>query len=164
MEKNPFNLSLIISIICIHLCSCGGNHEQDAIRHSAEIDSVSAVIHNAIAWAGNKDFKLLYRVIANDSSYLEVDPGSRIIRGFEQFKGNESLWRSDDFKAVRYDIRDLKITFSEKGDVSWFFCTLDDVTEWKGQPASWINTRWTGVLEKRKERWVIVQMHFSFAK
>jgi len=27
-----------------------------------------------------------------------------------------------------------------------------------------MNTRWTGVLEKRKEKWVIVQMHFSFAK
>jgi hypothetical protein len=48
--------------------------------------------------------------------------------------------------------------------VAWFYCILDDVNEWKGQPASWMNTRWTGVLEKRKEKWVIVQMHFSFAK
>jgi hypothetical protein len=34
---------------------------------------------------------------------------------------------------------------------------------WDGQPANWENTRWTGVLEKRGGRWVIVQQHFSFA-
>jgi hypothetical protein len=41
---------------------------------------------------------------------------------------------------------------------------LDDVNEWRGQPANWMNTRWTGALEKRDGKWVIVQMHFSFAK
>ncbi|MEW5983137.1 MAG: nuclear transport factor 2 family protein [Acidobacteriota bacterium] len=37
------------------------------------------------------------------------------------------------------------------------------VNTYKGQPASWEDTRWTGVLEKRDGRWVIVQQHFSFA-
>ena len=32
-----------------------------------------------------------------------------------------------------------------------------------GQPGCWQDTRWTGVLEKRDGRWVIMQMHFSFA-
>jgi hypothetical protein len=27
----------------------------------------------------------------------------------------------------------------------------------------WKDTRWTGVLEKRNGKWLIVQMHFSFA-
>ena len=40
---------------------------------------------------------------------------------------------------------------------------LDDMNEWKGQPANWENTRWTGVTEKRDGKWVIVQQHFSFA-
>jgi len=48
--------------------------------------------------------------------------------------------------------------------VAWWYCMLDDINEWDGQPASWENTRWTGVLEKREGKWVIVQMHFSFAK
>ncbi|HLP73111.1 MAG TPA: nuclear transport factor 2 family protein [Bacteroidales bacterium] len=163
MTRNCFKLTLIISIIWFSLYSCI-NEEQKAIRQSAEIDSVRTAIHNSIAWAGKKDFNLLYRIIANDSNYLEVDPGLKIIRGFEQFKNMEQVWRSADFKAVRYDIRELKITFSERGDVSWFYCILDDVSEWKKQQVSWINTRWTGVLEKRKGKWVIVQMHFSFAQ
>jgi len=40
-------------------------------------------------------------------------------------------------------------------------CMLDYINEWQGRPASWIDTRWTGVLEKRDGRWRMVQMHFS---
>ena len=70
---------------------------------------------------------------------------------------------SDDFKAIRYDIKDFRINFSKTGKVAWFFCILDDINEWKGQPANWENTRWTGILEKYDNNWVIKQMHFSFA-
>ena len=47
------------------------------------------------------------------------------------------------------------------GDVAWYHARLDDYNEWQGQPANWEDVRWTGVLEKRDGRWVIVQMHFS---
>lgn len=133
-------------------------------NRNAETEKVRAAIHNSIGWAKNKNFELLYNTIANDSNYLEVDPGPGVIRGFSQFKENEVFWGNPDFKAVRYDIRDLTINLSERGDVAWYYCILDDVNEWKGQPANWMNTRWTGVLEKRQGRWVIVQMHFSFAE
>jgi ketosteroid isomerase-like protein len=147
---------LIISFIGTLTCAA-----QDAERDKA---AIVKVIHASIGWAKNKDFKLLYSVIANDSDYVEVDPGDKIVRGFEQFRKAEKFWGSPDFKAVRYEIRDLKINISKSGDVAWYFCALDDVNEWKGKPASWMNTRWTGVLEKRDGKWVIVQMHFSFAK
>jgi ketosteroid isomerase-like protein len=134
---------------------------QDAERDKSAVEKV---IHASIGWAKDKDFKLLYSVIANDSAYLEVSPGNRITRGFAEFRKGEKFWGSPEFKAVRYEIRDLRINISRSGDVAWYYCVLDDVNEWKGQPASWMNTRWTGVLEKRDGKWVIVQMHFSFAK
>ncbi len=129
----------------------------------AEKQLVEKAIHNSIGWAKDKDIGLLYSIIANDSNYLEVDPGDRIVKGFQDFKKAEEFWMSDDFKAVRYEIKDLKINFSDSGDVAWFFCFLDDINEWKGQPATWENTRWTGVLEKRGNNWIMVQMHFSFS-
>lgn len=156
--------SLIISFFYFNLYSCICLDQQKIILHKSEIDSVMVAIQNSIGWAKNKNFKLLYSVIANDSNYLEVDPEAPIIRGFSQFKNNEALWSSPDFRSISYDIRDMKINLSEKGDVAWFYCVLDDINEWKGKPVSWMNTRWTGVLEKRKKKWVIVQMHFSFAK
>jgi ketosteroid isomerase-like protein len=124
---------------------------------------VEKVIHGSIGWAKHKDINLLYSIIANDTSFLEVHPDKQVVKGFQEFKKAEKFWMSPDFKAVRYEIKDLSINFSKTGDVAWFFCMLDDINEWKGRPANWGNTRWTGVLEKRDGKWAIVQQHFSFA-
>jgi len=150
--------SLCIVILC--LSQVGVSPAQGAGSDKAVIEQA---IRASIGWAKEKDFKLLYSVIANDSDYVEVDPGKRVVKGFDEFRKAEAFWGSPDFKAVRYEIRDLKITVSRSGENAWFYCVLDDINEWKGKPASWLNTRWTGVLEKRVGRWVIVQMHFSFA-
>jgi hypothetical protein len=133
-------------------------------RIESEKAKIEQTIRASIGWAKEKDFKLLHAVIANDSSYVEVDPGKKIVRGFDDFRKGEKFWGSPDFKAVRNEIRDLKISISGSGDVAWYYCVLDDINEWKGKPAGWMNTRWTGVLEIRDGKWVIVQMHFSFAK
>ena len=154
----PLAFCLAVPVL---FCSCATGPGVDTGR---ETRAVETAIHGAIGWAKDKDFALLHRVIANDANYLEVDPAPGVIHGFAQFQKNEAIWANPDFKAVRYEIRDLKITLSKRGDVAWFYCVLDDVNEWKGKPASWLNTRWTGVLEKREGQWVIVQMHFSFAK
>ncbi|NIM49119.1 MAG: hypothetical protein GTO22_07640 [Gemmatimonadales bacterium] len=127
----------------------------------AEITAVERAIDGTIDWAKTKDFDRLYSIIANDSAYLEVHPENVVVKGFTEFKRMEEFWASPDFRAIRHEIRDLQITFSRSGDVAWFFCMLDDINEWQGRPASWINTRWTGVLEKRGGKWVMVQMHFS---
>ena len=107
--------------------------------------------------------------LINNPGYSEIQKElDEELRGLlkktgDEFRKAESFWMNPDFKAVRYEIRDLKITISHAGDAAWWFCMLDDINEWKGEPANWENTRWTGVLEKKEERWVIVQQHFSFA-
>ena len=150
----------IMYFIFVLLISC--QRTPDNIDVNAEKALVEKAIHSSIGWAKNKDLNLLYSIISNDTNYIEVDPNNRIVKGFQDFKKSESFWMSDDFKAIRYEIKDLKINFSNLDNVAWFFCVLDDINEWKGQPANWENTRWTGVLEKRDGNWVIVQMHFSF--
>ena len=128
-----------------------------------EIQSIEQSIRDCIGWAKTKDFRLLYSVIAKDPDFLEVHPDGKVVRGFDEFIQAEKIWASPDFKAVRYEIRDLRIKLSKSGDVAWFFCILDDINEWKGQPANWENTCWTGVLERRDSHWVMVQQHFSSA-
>jgi ketosteroid isomerase-like protein len=160
----PLLYSTTLCICSVFFSNCQKAQEMFKPVQTAEKAAIEKAIHGSIGWAKNKDFKLLYGIIADDSSYLEVDPGKEMIVGIDQFKRNEAFWNSPDFKAVRHEIRDLKINFSRSGDVAWFYCMLDDVNEWKGRPASWLNTRWTGVLEKRDGDWRMVQMHFSFAK
>jgi len=158
MKKLIYGFVLFSFIILI--ISCRDNETKLKVA----LPLIEKSIRSSIGWAKNKDFQLLYSVIANDSNYLEIGPGPGITKGFDEFKKNESIWGDPGFKAIDFKIRDLKINLSESGTVAWFNCVLDDINEWKGKPASWLNTRWTGVLEKRNSRWVIVQMHFSFAK
>ena len=125
---------------------------------------VEQTIRNSIGWAKDKDFDLLYNTIVNDENYLEIHPEDKVVKGFFEFKKSEEFFKSEHFKAIRYEINDLHITLSQNRDVAWWYCMLDDINEWNGESCSWENVRWTGVLEKRDDRWKIMQMHFSYAE
>lgn len=129
-----------------------------------EKSAIELAIGNSIGWAADKNLDLLYRSLANDSSLFIFHPdNASTVVGFPAFKAMaEKFFMNPGFKAIGYSIRNLRINLSPSGDVAWYSAILDDRNEWNGQPASWFNTRWTGVLEKRAGNWVIVQMHFSF--
>ena len=128
------------------------------------LKTVEQAIHNVFGWAVKKDFNLFFQTIANDSNFISVTPYNRVKFGFNEVRKDSTFWGSPHFKAIRHEVRDLKIQFSNSGNVAWFYCLVDDINEWKGEPANWENVRWTGVLEKRNGKWRVVQQHFSWAK
>jgi ketosteroid isomerase-like protein len=143
---------------------CGSRiSAQQPVDLEAEKEKVAQVISSVIGWAKDKDLELFYGSIANDEDYISVTPTKRIIKRFEDVKQNVPFWMSPDFKYVRHELKDLEIKFARCGEVAWFFCILDDINTYKGEPATWENTRWTGVVEKRDGKWVVVSQHFSFA-
>jgi len=138
----------------------GGGKARPSARERQEVEKT---INQVFGWAVTKDFDLFFRTIADDSDFVSVTPYKRVKHGVADVKKDTAFWGSPHFKAIRHELRDLKITFSRSGEVAWFYCVLDDINEWKGQPANWENARWTGVLEKRHGKWRVVQQHFSFA-
>lgn len=134
-----------------------------APKKTNDLKAVEQAIHNVFGWAVKKDFDLFFQTIADDSSFISVTPYNRVKFGFNEVRKDSAFWGSPHFKAIRHEINDLRIRFSRSGDVAWFYCVVSDFNEWKSQPANWINVRWTGVLEKRKGKWRVVQQHFSFA-
>jgi hypothetical protein len=169
MKLSNYTLSTLFSLpllsFTFFLISCGQSPEDEYRLDDSRqevITKITQTIDSCIGWAKEKDLDLLFSVVADDSSYLSVHPSLRVVKGFEEFKTNIPFWMNPDFQYVRHEIRDLTINLAKSGDVAWFYCILDDINEWKGEPANWENTRWTGVLEKRKNNWVIVQQHFSF--
>lgn len=125
---------------------------------------VEKTIHMAIGWALTKDVDGLFAGMAQDENFFIFHPDSKsTIIGFEPMRNlAERVWLLEAFKATDYAIKDLRVTFAELGNVAWYSCFLDDHAEWNGKPIGWDNCRWTGTLEKRAGKWVIVQMHFSF--
>lgn len=162
-EEGKMEKTIQTSLLLVFMIVVSGCENKPVLDKGKETAEVTQAIHNSIGWAKNKNLETLYSIIADDPNYIEVQPNGRVVHGIDNFKKAEAFWMDPRFKAVRYEIRDLKINFSKSRDVVWFFCMLDDINEWDGQPANWENTRWTGVLEKRDGKWRTVQQHFSFA-
>ncbi|MBU8893515.1 MAG: nuclear transport factor 2 family protein [Bacteroidales bacterium] len=146
------------------LFSCQYKTDNKTVDTETEKKIIEETIKNTIAWAKDKDTSLLYSIIANDSNYLEVHPSINVVKGISQFKQAERFWLDSRFKHITFEVWDMNINISQDADVAWFFCMLNDINDWDGQSASWENTRWTGVLEKRNGNWRMVQMHFSNPK
>lgn len=140
-----------------------GSPQTDA---AAERDKVAQAIHDNIEWPyPEKNLERLYSTIAKDPSFFIFHPDSKsTVVGFDAMRNLvERVFMNPGFKATGSDIRDLRINLSRSGEVAWFSAILDDYGEDNGKAYAWLNTRWTGVLEKREGKWLIVQMHFSFA-
>ena len=170
MIKGAFNPKLInfigllmtLFILIISQDTIRARVARSAPKKSNELKAVEQAIHSIFGWAVNKDFALFFQTIADDSNFISVTPYNRVKFGINDVKKDSTFWGSPHFKAIRHEVRDLRIQFSRSGDVAWFYCVVDDINEWKGEPANWENVRWTGVLEKREWKWRIVQQHFSF--
>ncbi|MFA6127248.1 MAG: nuclear transport factor 2 family protein [Bacteroidales bacterium] len=129
-----------------------------------EIQSVLSVIDSNIGWAKTKDTALLYSTMIRSDDLFFFQPDSEsTIEGFNSFrKMTEEFFLRPEFQAVRHELKNPRIHLSKSGTCAWFSAYLDDINTWKGKEIAWRNVRWTGVLEKSKGRWEIVQMHFSF--
>jgi ketosteroid isomerase-like protein len=134
------------------------------IDRDAEIAVVKETIAGSIKWCfPDKDRERCFAHTARDSNFFIFHPDSRsTIKGFDHFvRHADAIFFDDRFKAISSEIKDLRVNLSRSGDVAWFSCLLDDFGEWDGQPVGWENCRWTGVLEKREGKWLLVQQHFS---
>ncbi len=163
------NGKIMIGSFClVFLLVMGCNQEQKKVTVQItglnDTDLVEQVIRNVFAWAENKDFDLFYGSLANDSDFISVTPYERVKFGFSAVREDSAFWADPAFKAVGYDISDLRIRFSGDKTVAWFYCVLNDFNTLNDEPANWLNARWTGVLEKRNGQWVVVQQHFSWAR
>jgi ketosteroid isomerase-like protein len=152
-------LAAIVTSLALVSAAC---RTSPGINTEAERATISRVIHNSIEWALDKDTVRLYDSFVQDETLFFFQPRDEM-RGFSALRAMaETVWLDDRFRATRTEISDLQVTLSESGTVAWFRCLLDDEAEWDGEVGGWYDTRWTGVLEKRDGRWLIVQQHFSF--
>jgi ketosteroid isomerase-like protein len=144
----------------------GGCTMSSTIDIKTEKIKVEETIRDSIEWPfPEKNFDRLYSSLARDASFFIFHPDSAsTIVGYEAFdKMIKTVFRDDKLKPTSTEIKDLRINLSEDGRVAWFSCILDDIGEYGDRKWAWLNCRWTGVLQKTEDKWLIYQMHFSFA-
>jgi hypothetical protein len=124
---------------------------------------IEKTIRTAIGWAMAKDRSLLESTVAHDDRLFIFNPDANSTVGWSQFEKGFVFWMDHRFKVRNFEIRNLRLDISNSGSAAWWSCILDELASWDGRFIVWKDTRWTGVLEKRAGKWLIVQMHFSFA-
>lgn len=163
--KPVLSLLVLLGVLVCRAAGAGQSPAPAAERpaFTGEKAAIEQVIRASIGWALDKDITALYDALAQDPDLFVFHPDSAsTIVGFEAFKEMaEAVFLNPKFKATDFQVKDLRIHISRSGDAAWYSALLDDHGEWDGRKTGWDNARWTGVLEKRKGRWVLVQMHFS---
>lgn len=137
------------------------NNPHDELAHIEE------TVKASIEWAvRGKDTELLYSTVIENDELFFFQPDSRnTMQGIDAFRTvTNDFFMREDFKAIRVEIKDMRISLSPSLKTAWYACILNDYNEFQGKPANWENVRWTGVLEKVDGKWRIFQMHFSKAE
>jgi ketosteroid isomerase-like protein len=135
-----------------------------AADRETEKAAIAIIINDSIRWALTKNRSLQESTMAHDDDLFVVWTNSKsAVTGWNHYVKLFDTWMDSRFKATVTEVRDLQIHLSRSGDVAWYSATLDDLGEWDGKPVGARDIRWTGVLEKRGGKWVIVQMHGSVA-
>ena len=124
---------------------------------------IEQVIRDSILWALTKDVEMQKNSMAHDEDLFIIWTSStHITSGWKEHEKSFETWLDPRFAAVRTEVRNLQVHLSHSVDVAWYSADLDDVVSWEGKVSKFgEGLRWTGVLEKRDGRWVIVQMHAS---
>ena len=156
VEKNFITISIVLLFA---LAFTGRASAQE--NASPDYETVKKAIEQSIGWAIEKDFDAMFRLWGEDMFDYWLLSNSLVI-GLDSFKTYANVWRDPDFRGTRYEFKDLRIVFSQSGDVAWYSCFIDDCWSYKDEEGCTENVLRTGVLEKRDGRWVHVLGHGSY--
>lgn len=148
------HLILIASFAAIISC----RQESDLISQRPE---VAEVITQLLVAYETEDIRLLSRIVARDENTIFFGTGP-----YEHYSGWDSWntaqtekWGLD--QKIRITSTDLRVSIPGNGIVAWF----TDVQHWNAAGKDGLmnanRVRVSGILEKRRGTWKIVQIHFS---
>jgi ketosteroid isomerase-like protein len=151
------NISVwVIVAVLLSLCSCAPHLDLDN-----ENVQVEAVLDQMIKASETEDMELLSQVYAHDDDMVifGTDAGERLV-GWETLK--ELMQKQfDATENSKLNVRDEVIHVHNSGKTAWFSQIIDWELTADSQTVKLEGLRASGVLEKRNENWVIVQLHYS---
>lgn len=152
MKKRYILFACILPLII----SC---HQKTHI--SSEISNVKEVIDQFYHLYETQDMDLLNNLIANDDDMINfgTDSVEYWIGPIPLKESFQNQWTA--FGEPEITLNDLVVKISESGTVAWYSLFINFKVKFKGELAEWKGARSTGVLEKRKGKWLIVQFHNS---
>ncbi|MBI9035164.1 MAG: nuclear transport factor 2 family protein [Bacteroidales bacterium] len=154
MKKNLIFFAVCSSILFLSSCQPTCNIEE-------ETEKVELVLERYIIANETKDIDLVHQVWAPDKDIVVFGTESN-----EKLIGWEAIKRVverqfDNFEDVYISASDQVIKVNCHGNAAWFSEILDYNYTFNEKAYAFEGIRFTGVMEKQGEDWLIVQSHLS---
>ena len=156
-------LKIIVSLfILAGIVACSPQGEKcPEIDFDKELSDIRTVLEQYELARENEDFLIAGQIWAPDEDIVLFGT-----EGDEQLVGIEAIKKAvsrqfDEIENTLINISDLKIKINKSGNTAWFSEILDYNFIYLGQNMSFEGIRFTGVLEKRDDKWKLVQGHMS---
>ncbi|MHC1775659.1 MAG: nuclear transport factor 2 family protein [Lentimicrobium sp.] len=154
------NLKLIFLLLALAFTGC--KQEKVAVCDTAaEKEAIKLLLQKYIIANEARNISMIGEVWANDSAVYSLGTDRHdIFRGFEsvQKKFSEQFER---FENTFISSRDQKIYVHPDCNTGWFSEILQYNYTHGNKAIEYTDLRFTGFLEKREGKWVILQTHLS---
>ncbi|MCF8308403.1 MAG: nuclear transport factor 2 family protein [Bacteroidales bacterium] len=151
-------ITFLLMIIAIFMAqSC-----RESCDKEKAVSDVQVVLEKYVIANENHNIDLLKDVWAQDDDIVifGTESDEKLI-GWKQVK-NTFLRQFDAFDETYISVTDQNIKINCNGKTAWFSEILNyNYTTTEGKSKSFEGIRFTGVLEKRDGKWLIVQSHMS---
>lgn len=158
MKQSIFFSTAIFVIIV----SCN-NNKTNNVPFDAKIEKekVALVLEKYIIANETKNMELVKQVWAAEDDIVVIGTNTdESLIGWENIK--VALKRQfDSFEDTYISVRDQLISINETGNTAWFSEFVNYNYIYQGKAVQYEGLRFTGVLEKTNDEWLIVQSHLS---
>lgn len=153
--KNIYSIIVLSTILLMSSCN-DQNQKADNIK---DLEAIENLLENYILANESQDLELIERIWASDDEIILYGTDSD-----ERLTGWSNI--KEAIKEQFGYITDTYISASNQfikinGNTAWFAETLNYNYMYKGIAHSYEGLRFTGVVEKANDNWVLVQAHLS---
>ena len=149
----------LIALIFFFLTSC--QEERKCFNKDDELSKIENVLEHYALANESQDFNLIEKIWATDDDIVLIGThANEKLVGWEQIQKAIKKQYSE-FEDTYISVIEQKITINESGNTAWFSEFLNYNFIHEGQAMSFEGIRFTGILEKRGDQWLIVQGHLS---
>ncbi len=154
--KNQFYTLLLFAGLCAAMVACCPKPDIKKER-----DEASAVVSNFLKAFATEDLNLFSEVMAHDEAMVNFGTDiSETTIGWNAYRESHiAQWEAMDSASM--DSENTAVFMGEAGNTAWFSSTANWTLVMQQDTVRLTNLRMTGVLEKRRQGWKIVQIHAS---
>ncbi|HOI87333.1 MAG TPA: nuclear transport factor 2 family protein [Lentimicrobium sp.] len=154
-------LAWYAALLLLFASACNSNPAVKAPDPSAEKEAIKLALQKYVIANETQNIAMIADLWANDSTVFSIGTDRRdVLEGFEAVKSTFS-GQFERFEDTFIAARDLRIYVHPSCEAAWFSQVLQYNFTIGDTGYEYPDLRFTGFLEKRDGKWVILQTHLS---